>query len=128
MIVNPGRPPSLDSQSAARKNSKTQWEKRRNLEENYNEERSTPMDGRAIEAQGLVFLQLRLFNQSESLKLQDGVIYQGRTASGRCNISRQKSWESAACSRTEALPRGEWDKGHNVNSNEHTAGGNNFVT
>ncbi len=92
MIVNPGRPPSLDSQSAARKNSKTQWEKRRNLEENYNEERSTPMDGRAIEAQGLVLLQLRLLDQSESLKLQDDVIYPGRTASGRCNISRQNSF------------------------------------
>ena len=103
-------------------------EKRRNLEENYNEERSTPMDGRALEAQGLVLLQLRLLDQSESLKLQDGVIYPGRTASGRCNISRQKGWGSTACSRTEALPRGEWDKGHNVNNNEHTAGGNNTVT
>ena len=133
MIVNPGRPPSLDSQSAARKNSKTQWEKRRNLGVNYNEERReeerfTPMDGRAIEARGLVLLQLRLLDQSESLKLQDGVIYPGRTALGRCHISRQKGWRSTACSRTEALPRGEWDKGHNVNSNEHTAGGNNFVT
>lgn len=48
-MAGAGDPPSLDSPSRQGTTQKTQWDKKRNLGENHNKERSTPMDGRAID-------------------------------------------------------------------------------